>query len=89
VAILTLIHKREYLANHGTRCPFCKSKEIEADQGEWGEGYASQPVRCLNPDCEETWNDVYTLTDVDTDDENDAAVKEPLCKVIDKRPRTK
>jgi hypothetical protein len=64
MAKLTDEQKRAYVQNGGNRCPFCTSYEIEGTgQVQTDAGYAWQPIKCLS--CDEHWNDVYKLVDVD------------------------
>jgi hypothetical protein len=45
-------------------CPFCGAPNPQGDQLEFeGQGRLTQQVTCL--ECEETWQDVYQLTDID------------------------
>ncbi len=56
-----------YLNNHGLRCPFCGSDQLEADAitvGEIEPDDARQKVRCLDPGCKAKWIDEYKLCDV-------------------------
>lgn len=45
-----------------TRCPICKSGDINGDQVEIDGNVAWQRVSCV--DCGAVWEDVYTLTGV-------------------------
>lgn len=53
---------KEYVDISGSRCPFCGSEHIEADDADvdaFGAG-VSIPVVCL--DCKQRWTDDYVLT---------------------------
>jgi len=54
--------KREYLDSRGSRCPFCKSEEIEGREINIDCDYTTQEVVCNN--CGKSWRDIYQLTDV-------------------------
>ena len=53
--------KIEYFKNAGSRCPFCGSKEIDADSPEC-DGEITEIVTC--GDCDRTWTDIYRLVEV-------------------------
>ncbi|HOX42935.1 MAG TPA: hypothetical protein PK668_05035 [Myxococcota bacterium] len=57
-------HKTEYLASGGVFCPHCHADDIEGGPVEISAGEATQEVTCLK--CEAVWQDVYTLTDVES-----------------------
>lgn len=59
---MTKKQKEAYLKNP-EKCPYCGSTVISADPMEVDEKHAWREVECSN--CQETWNDVYTLTDVE------------------------
>jgi hypothetical protein len=61
---LTKKQRREYVDKGGVRCPFCGTENIEARGLKTESGAVWQDVTCL--DCGEGWQDVYTLTDIDT-----------------------
>jgi len=54
--------KKIYLDNHGEKCPFCLSEQIEGGAGEHGEN-TNQKMSCL--DCDRSWYDLYTLVDIE------------------------
>jgi len=49
-----------YVANAGTRCPFCDSDQVEGDTITMGAGSANQEMGCL--DCDKAWQAQYKLT---------------------------
>lgn len=53
------IEEHEYLRN-SSKCPKCKSDQIEGGSIEIEGNTAFQNVQCL--DCDFDWNDLYTLT---------------------------
>lgn len=58
--------KQVYLQTGGKKCPYCKSKKIEATVKVVRESpFINQNVSCLK--CGKKWLDVYTLTDVLTE----------------------
>lgn len=61
--------KEQYLRNP-SRCPFCGTNNITASEGEnvLPLKYVQQ-VKCLK--CKEEWKDVFTLTDIFPEDEDD------------------
>jgi hypothetical protein len=72
MAILTPEQKRAYLEENGANlCPFCQSPNISGGHIEISGREAWQEVGCVA--CGETWQDVYTLSSVETQDELDAA----------------
>ena len=59
--------RMKYL-KYSSRCPHCGSANIEAGSLDICNGEEIyQPVGCLT--CKKRWQDVYTLTDVEFDDE--------------------
>jgi len=50
----------EHLQHTGTRCPYCRSDEIEGYELNFKSGTISQEIICLN--CDARWYDVYRLT---------------------------
>jgi hypothetical protein len=69
MAILTPEQKTLYLESHGGVCPFCHSSDISGGSVDIEANIAWQEVTCQEPECGETWQDVYTLTSVETQDE--------------------
>lgn len=55
--------KEAYIKSGYTKCPKCKSENIEGGSVEIDCNGASQDVTCL--DCNAEWTDIYTLTDVE------------------------
>lgn len=56
----------EYLANNGSRCPYCESDSIEADANQGFDGPdAWCEVECLS--CRGKWTDHYKLHNVSLD----------------------
>lgn len=55
-------NKEKYLEHNGLICPYCDSKEITATSSDFDDDYCWRNVAC--DDCGETWQDIYTLTDV-------------------------
>jgi hypothetical protein len=61
--MLTNEQVARYIAQHGVVCPYCGERgTIEGGAVEVDAGYASQRVGCSA--CNETWDDLYTLTGV-------------------------
>ena len=53
--------KKQYVEAGGTRCPICRSDQIEGESVQaFYAGEATQEVSCL--DCHAEWVDCYTLT---------------------------
>jgi hypothetical protein len=61
--ILTFQRKAQYLADGGSKCPFCGSDEIEGGHMEVDGTTTWQEVTCLK--CDESWQDIYQLSDVE------------------------
>jgi hypothetical protein len=54
----------EYLKHGGNGCPYCKSRNITADQIEIPDGTTTfQTVYCEA--CGKSWNDIYELTGIE------------------------
>lgn len=55
---------RRYVNHKGIRClnPKCSCKDLHGDSVEIDGGEATQEVTC--PECNKSWIDVYTLSDV-------------------------
>jgi len=66
MAKLTKEQRAEYIKNGGLRCPFCNSENIEGLSAEFDAGYVSQDIICNI--CHSDWTDIYSLTDVTTDE---------------------
>jgi transcription elongation factor Elf1 len=71
---LTRSLQAKYLKAKGMRCPFCNSKNLDADKLDADGPEATANVICN--DCSEEWVDIYTLTGVEqaeelTSDDND------------------
>ena len=47
-------------------CFYCRSKNVENTNGMFVNEHALRHMKCK--DCDETWIDVFSLTDVDTED---------------------
>lgn len=61
--MITEKQKKEYLEYKGSRCPFCKSNEIEGYDGYDGDGdWISAKIECSS--CGKQWIDIYTITDI-------------------------
>ena len=58
----TKIDKRKYLREKGSVCPFCGSRDLDAEDPEVDGPTGSVEVTCGN--CQSSWNDVYTLSDI-------------------------
>lgn len=56
----TPMTNEQYLAQGGTRCPFCGSLQIEGQEVNIDAGNAWQDMTCN--DCHAEWQDTYTLT---------------------------
>ena len=63
MAQLTDEMKKKYIESSGIGCPFCNSHQIEGDSFQSDGKHVWQSVECL--DCDKTWDDIYTLTDVE------------------------
>ena len=72
MSILTQEQKAKYFANHANLCPFCESADISADSIDVEARECWQRVICN--ECGEEWQDVYTLSSVETQDELDSEV---------------
>ena len=60
---LTDEQKKEYMDNGAEICPFCKRYAIKKVGEDHSQGYTiNMEMTCTA--CEETWTDVFTLTDV-------------------------
>lgn len=58
----------QYVAAAGVRCPYCRSKEVEAKGDLEADGRDCwQDVRCAH--CHKTWRDVYRLVGYESTDE--------------------
>lgn len=57
--------KQQYLDKNGVKCLYCKSRNIKSGTITTDEDFIYQKVNCLT--CGKTWLDVYTLTDVLTE----------------------
>ena len=66
MALLNKKQKEEYINSGGFHCPFCGSKEIEAEAINH-EDDISQWVNCLT--CGERWLDILTVTQVYTEED--------------------
>ena len=64
---LTEKQKKEYLQADGRRCPYCGSKDIDAESFNSGGDQAWQRIDCR--DCDKSWHDIYTLTDMEEGDD--------------------
>jgi len=77
-----IMNAKMYVSFHGEKCPFCTDIHIEADNPEVIEadtiirGYNNNPevieadtiIRvCKCNSCKETWTEIYTLSDMETD----------------------
>ena len=54
--------KAKYLANP-TICPFCDSKNLEADESSYTETTTYNKVQC--EDCKVEWTEVYTVSNIE------------------------
>jgi len=54
------LNNEQYIAEGGTRCPFCGSLDIEGQEVNIDAGQAWQDVYCNH--CRKEWQDTYTLT---------------------------
>jgi transcription elongation factor Elf1 len=61
---LTNKQEEEYLKSP-SKCPYCKSEDIEAGAVDIDSGHAMQKVQCLN--CEKQWRDHYELVAIEPD----------------------
>lgn len=59
---LTDEQRKKYIESKGTKCPLCRSDQLEGSSIEIDAGYAWQPITCL--DCKACWNDIYNLVDI-------------------------
>lgn len=59
---ITYKMQQDYIDSEGSACPFCASDDIEGAGVAVESGIATQRMFCN--DCEESWEDVYTLSNV-------------------------
>lgn len=59
---MTPEQKEKYLRNPGA-CPHCGSNDLEGESINLDDNIAWQTVGCTK--CNQQWNDIYTLTDVE------------------------
>jgi transposase-like protein len=59
---LTEEQKAEYLMHGGTRCPYCKSTEVDADSPECDGTVGWANVCCET--CRSEWTDQWSLTGI-------------------------
>ncbi|WP_139117626.1 hypothetical protein [Endozoicomonas atrinae] len=59
--------KKEYIANRGRYCPYCGSSELSVIAGDYHSTGQYYNAEC--DDCHKKWCEVYTLTDVEVDEE--------------------
>jgi len=64
---LTEERKQQYVADGGTKCPYCESHDIEGSFVEINVGSGHQRVRCAG--CGKVWTDFYELIDMEEDEE--------------------
>ena len=62
---LTPEQEKAYIKDGWAHCPVCKSEQIEGGHIEVIGNEAYQEVRCLEPNCDHAWNDIYTLNSVE------------------------
>ena len=55
-----ILRDHEYVATHGTICPYCQSNDIEGGAIEVDNKDAVQDIKCLA--CDNSWRDIYKLT---------------------------
>jgi len=60
---LTKKQKKAYLAN-SSNCPYCHSPDIGGGFVEIDGDTAWQRITCNNPSCSESWDDIYSLSDI-------------------------
>jgi hypothetical protein len=58
--------KEKYLSHNGVICPFCGSDDLNAYEHNFDGTGASVSILCMN--CNESWTDIFTLTDVAFED---------------------
>lgn len=63
--MLTAEQKQEYIENPN-HCPYCKSEDLTIISKDSDYNQAWYGVQC--EDCEKTWKDIYTLTDIEEDE---------------------
>lgn len=61
---LTKARKEKYLKEHGVRCPYCSSGDLNTIGSLKTDTYGqvTQDVQCLN--CGKIWTDHHTLSDI-------------------------
>lgn len=59
---LTANQKLEYVNSKRHYCPYCGSEDVSGDFVTIDAGSASQNIICN--DCDETWTDFYSLTEI-------------------------
>lgn len=65
-----LEREARYIRHSGVRCPCCHSDSLTGSEWNSDGGIATQDVGC--DECNAQWQDVYTLTGLDVQDEGDA-----------------
>jgi DNA-directed RNA polymerase subunit RPC12/RpoP len=70
--------KKKYLEDHGVRCPYCGSDNIDAQDADFLDDMMYQKVECLN--CQKEWTDHYKLVDIGESEEDDPQLPESICQ---------
>ena len=61
---LTKDQKKAYIKSRGTRCPYCKSENISANENIQGDDdYGKCTIICKA--CNAEWVDIYQLVDIE------------------------
>lgn len=64
---LTDEQKSKYVASEGRYCPYCGSNDIEGTgRGDSDGNWHSENIECNA--CEETWRDLYVLSEIIEDE---------------------
>lgn len=56
---MTPEQREKYIAQGGTRCPYCGSEDLDGKGVQIDRGTATQEVMCT--DCGNGWTDIYVL----------------------------
>ena len=71
MAKLTEEQIKEYVARGGLYCPYCGLDGIEGVDQDVDGPVATWTVMCVNVDCRKSWTDIYTLTDMEPDEDDE------------------
>ena len=60
---LTRVMKKKYIANGGSKCPYCQSRNMSGAKLNTGSTNYWQLITC--EECGKEWTDMYTLVDIE------------------------